>query len=190
MGSTPAEATHVLPKGASPVRPSEGWERAAQSWLGDARDGPAHLVGVGNPIRQDDAVGLEIVSSLRRRLGSRPSPNVVIHPPSLMPERLLSRVAAEGGRLMIFDAVEANKQPGAIVCASLADTRFGFFATHNVPLRLIPEVAGNLERSFVVGVQPEWLDVGEGLSATAAEAKSRVVAAMGAIIGGMRNGRP
>jgi hydrogenase 3 maturation protease len=190
MGSTPAEATHISPSGGSPARSPEDWERAVQSWLGGALEDKVHIMGVGNPIRQDDAVGLEIVSSLRRRLGSRPSPRFVIHPPSLMPERLLSGVAAKGGRLMIFDAVEANRQPGAIVCASLADTKFGFFATHNVPLRLIPEVAGNLERSFVVGVQPEWLDVGEELSAVVTEAKSRVVAAMGAIIGGKRNGHP
>jgi hypothetical protein len=79
-------------------------------------------------------------------------------------------------------------EPGAVVCASLADTKFGFFATHNVPLRLIPEVAGSLGGSFVVGVQPEWLGVGEELSVTAQAAKSRVVAAMSTIIGGMRDG--
>jgi len=149
-----------------------------------------HIVGVGNPIRQDDAVGLEIVSSLRRRLGTRPAPNIVIHPPSLMPERLLSRAAVGGRGLMVFDAVEANREPGSIVCASLAETKFGFFATHNVPLRLIPGVADNLERCFVLGIQPESLGVGEELSATVTEAKSRVVAAMSTIIGGMQHGPP
>jgi len=143
---------------------------------------------VGNPIRQDDAVGLEIVSSLRKKLGSRPSPNVIIHRPSLMPERLLSKAAAEGARVMIFDAVEANSEPGAVVCASLAETKFGFFATHNIPLRLIPDVSDGLDRSLIVGVQPESLGIGETLSATAQRAKGRVVEAMGAIIGGIGNG--
>lgn len=167
-----------------------GWEVGARSWLRGNLEDTVHVVGVGNPIRQDDAVGLEIVASLRRRLGPRPTPKVVIHPPSLMPERILSRVAAQGGRLMVFDAVEANRRPGSIVCANLADTKFGFFATHNVPLRLIPGVAGSLEGSLVIGIQPESLDVGEGLSATVTEAKGRVVAAMGAIIGGLRDGPP
>jgi hydrogenase 3 maturation protease len=189
MGSTPAEATHAFQSDASLAQPPEDWERTTQSWLGEPDEGRIHLVGVGNPIRQDDAIGLEIVSSLRKKLGSKPSPNVIIHPPSLMPERLLSKVAGTGDRIVIFDAVEANRRPGAVVCASLADTKFGFFATHNVPFRLIPGVAGNLGRSFVVGVQPESLGVGEGLSATARAAKGRIVEAMGAMIGGMGNGR-
>ncbi|HME18422.1 MAG TPA: hydrogenase maturation protease [Nitrososphaerales archaeon] len=188
MGSTPAEATHAYPTDTSLAQPSEDWERTAQSWMREPGGGKVHFVGVGNPIRQDDAIGLEIVSSLRKKLGPNPSPNVVIHQPSLMPERLLSKVAATGDRVVIFDAVEANRTPGAVVCASLADTKFGFFATHNVPLRLIPGVAGNLGRSFVVGVQPESLEVGEGLSATARAAKGRIVEAMGAMIGGMGNG--
>jgi len=170
------------------LRRPEDWELVAESWLGDASQSIVHIIGVGNPIRQDDSVGLEIVSSLRRELGSRPSPGVIIHRPSLMPERLLSKAAAEGGRVMIFDAVQANREPGAVVCASLAETKFGFFATHNIPLRLIPDVAGSLGRSLIVGVQPESLDVGETLSATAQEAKRKVVAAVGAMIGGTSNG--
>jgi hydrogenase maturation protease len=187
MCSNSAEDARTLPSHAEAEHP-ERWERTAQSWLEEPGNGRVHLLGVGNPIRQDDAIGLEIVSSLRRKLGPRPSPNVIIHPPSLMPERLLSKVAGTGERIVIFDAVEANREPGALVCASLADTKFGFFATHNVPLRLIPGVAGNLGRTFVVGVQPESLGVGEGLSATARAAMGRIVEAMEAMLGGMGNG--
>jgi hydrogenase maturation protease len=145
-------------------------------------------MGVGNPIRRDDAVGLEVVSSLRRQFGPRPCPGVVIHPPSLSPERLISKVAEKGGRILLFDAVEANSEPGRVFCASLADTKYGFFATHNVPLRLIPGVAADLRSTCVVGIQPESLEVGEGLSETAEAAKKMVVARIGEIIGGVGNG--
>jgi len=188
MGSPQAEAARKLPSGEAPSQPREDWEAAARAWLGEDTGRPVHIVGVGNPIRQDDAVGLEIVSSLRRRLGARPSPNFIIHPPSPMPERLLSRVASSGGRMMVFDAVQANRAPGAVVSARLSDTKYGYFATHNIPLRLIPGVSAGLDRSLLVGVQPGWLDVGEELSAAVKEAKGRVVAAVDAMIGGTGNG--
>ena len=109
---------------------------------------------------------------------------MVIHPPTGSPERQLSKVASQGSRTLVFDAVEAGKEPGAVVCASLADTKFGFFATHNVPLKLVPGVAEHIGQTFVVGIQPMSLDVGEGLSQTVRAASESVVAAIEAFVGG------
>ncbi len=85
---------------------------------------------------------------------------------------------------MIVDAVEANREPGAIVCSSLREAKFGFFATHNLPVKILPEVAGNLDESYVVGVQPESVEVGEGLSEKVKASSDQLVAAMTAMIGG------
>jgi hydrogenase 3 maturation protease len=123
-----------------------------------------HILGIGNPIKQDDALGIELVSKLRRLLGSEPLPGMRIHPPTLTPERLLVRLSSGKGRIVLFDAIEAGKPPGTVVCAKLEDTKFGYFATHNIPLRIIPSIRrldGNVR---VVGVQPAAVDVGEGLS--------------------------
>ena len=65
---------------------------------------------------------------------------------------------------MIIDAVEAQKKPGTIICARLSETKFGFFATHNVPLRLVPGVAENAADTYIVGIEPDSVGVGEGLS--------------------------
>ena len=153
------------------------------SLISSAGDGVVHLVGVGNPIRQDDGVGLEIVSKLRRSLGPVPRAGLRIHAPTLNPERVISKVASRGERLVLFDAVEAGKKPGSIVCACLGETKFGFFATHNIPLRLIPEVKDNLESIYVVGIQPESVDVGEGLSEPVRRASEDLVASIVAMGG-------
>jgi hydrogenase 3 maturation protease len=122
-----------------------------------------HLVGIGNPVRKDDAVGLEVASSLRRLLrGNRPK-WLRVHGPSPQPEMLLPKIPL-GERILIFDAVEANKKPGAVVCAPLRDTRYGFFATHNIPLRLLPGMTGRGDDVLLVGVQPASVEVGEGLT--------------------------
>jgi hydrogenase maturation protease len=124
---------------------------------------PVHLVGAGNELRKDDAVGLEVISALRSRLGSVPAPGVTIHASTPMPERLLSKLASAEGRIIIFDAVEASAQPGAVVFRPMADTKYGFFGTHNIPLRLVPGLEGRLGDIFLVGVQPGSLEVGTGL---------------------------
>jgi len=123
---------------------------------------PTHFVGLGNPLRQDDAVGIQVVSSLGRRLGSERPPWVRLHP-SEAPERTLSSIPSEEG-LVLFDAVRSNLAAGSVICATLRDTRYGFFATHNLPLRLIPGLAERQDTAYVIGIEPESIWVGEGLS--------------------------
>ena len=144
-----------------------------------------HLVGVGNPIRRDDAVGLEIVTRLHSLLGGAP-PGLRIHGISPMPERLLSRLASKGGKVIIFDAIEAAKHPGTIVCSRLGDTKYGFFATHNVPIRLVPGMATKEDNFYIVGVQPKSIEIGEGLTRTVCSSVTKIVSF---IVGALEAGR-
>ena len=146
-----------------------------RSALGGALEfsGTIDLVGVGNPIRGDDGVGIEIASMLRSKL--RGARGLKVHPAAQMPERLLSRLASTAQRVILFDAVEADRPPGAIVCRKLRESRYGFFATHNVPLKLVPGLAARLDDFYVVGVQPESLEVKEGISDAARAAVGTIV---------------
>lgn len=157
----------------SPGNPTD-WEARLESAL-TTGPGPVHLVGVGNRIRTDDAVGLEIVSTLRSRLRAAPAPGLKTHPISAMPERLLSRLASAPGKIILFDAVDASKSPGEIVFCTLSETKFGFFATHNIPFRLIPGLAARANDVFIVGVQPRSLEVGEGLTDEVRASAERIV---------------
>jgi hydrogenase maturation protease len=119
---------------------------------------------------------------LRRRLRSASKRAVKIHGLSSNPERLISDLASKGERIVVIDAVEAQKEPGTIVCARLSDTKFGFFATHNVPLRLVPGVAENAADTYVVGIQPESVGVGEGLSEVVKESSAKLVALIAGLV--------
>ncbi len=161
----------------APLEARDGW-RVRLRHAFESSSGPVDCVGVGNPIRTDDGVGLKIVSELKSALGRRPSEGVTIHGVSLMPERLLSKLSSKNGTLLIFDAVEATKAPGEVVCGMLADTKYGYFATHNVPLRLVPGLAERSDSVYIVGIQPESLEVGEGLTPAVRESAKLVVRAV------------
>jgi hydrogenase maturation protease len=92
-----------------------------------------------------------------------------------MPERVLSNISSKAGSIVIFDAVEASKEPGEVVFCKLADTKYGFFGTHNVPLKLIPGLSARDDDVHLVGVQPASLDVGEGLTDTVQRSVQEVI---------------
>jgi hydrogenase 3 maturation protease len=146
-------------------------------------DTTTHLVGIGNPIRGDDSVGLYIVSELRKKLGSRPNKFIRIHETSISPERLLSKL--ESKSIVIFDAIEHNSEPGSIFIVRLKESRFGFFATHNIPLKLVPGLSTNLQNAFVLGIQPEDVGIGEWLSKTVLHSANEIVEKLTQIIGEM-----
>jgi hydrogenase maturation protease len=154
---------------------SANWRERLRDTIADPSR-PVHLVGVGNELRTDDGAGLEIVSCLRSELGGAPAPGVKIHASSPTPERLLAKLASGEGRIVVFDAVEASASPGHVVFRPMADTRYGFFGTHNIPLKLVPGLADRLDDVFLVGVQPASLEVGMGLSEAAQKSVREIVA--------------
>jgi len=177
----PADGEAAEPRGcgggAGGAASTPEWSERLRETVANA-EVPIHLVGVGNQLRSDDAAGLEVVASLRSKLGPAPARGVKIHGWSPSPERLLAKLSDKPGRIVVFDAVEASREPGAVVFCGIADTRYGFFATHNVPLRLVPGIAAREKDVFLVGIQPESLEVGEGLSDCVKGSVERVVAAV------------
>ena len=141
-----------------------------------------HLLGVGNSIRRDDGVGLFIAAQLIKKYGTRPNKKTRIHPASNSLESLLSRLSETGDRVLLFDSVENKSEPGSIILAGLDDTRFGFFATHNIPLRLIPNITENMSNLHVLGVEPETVEIGEGLSDSVRKSALQIVSKIGALV--------
>jgi hydrogenase maturation protease len=158
------------------------WQEGVRNFLHSAAL-PIHLVGVGNPLRMDDGVGVFVAKALQARIAGVAKRSITVHDGSGFPDVLLSRLPPDEG-LVIFDAVEAGLKPGSIVCATIRDTRFGFFATHNVPLRLIPGISERMDGVLMVGIEPESLDVGEGLSRSVRASADKVVTEILALVEG------
>jgi hydrogenase 3 maturation protease len=155
----------------------EQWVNRLEDLFADPQ-GRLHVIGLGNPIKKDDGVGLWIVEKLRRKVSNlRVKKFVNVHPALLRPESLISRVVAEGHRALIVDAVEFDAVPGSILLDSLSGTKYGYFATHNIPIRLIPAVSkdSRLESAHVLGVQPLETDAGEGLTEPVSKSAQTIV---------------
>lgn len=142
-----------------------------------------HLVGVGNTLRGDDAVGPRIIEKLLRDYGRSLPVWVRVHDNSHSPERELSKIDLSSSRLVIFDAVESSNEPGSIICTTLSDTKYGFFATHNIPLRLIPSLSTDPASVLMVGIQPSGMEVGDDLSTTVGASVDEVVRATASLLG-------
>ena len=136
-----------------------------------------HLIGVGNPMRKDDGLGIRIITGLRKRCGHTPD-FVKIHPPSDKVESLKSGIDYTKEKALIFDAVEFDSLPGSIIFSKLNDSRFGFFGTHNIPIRALPNVSSHLNNLLILGIQPGNLEVGEGLSYPVGKSVEEVVSAI------------
>jgi hydrogenase maturation protease len=177
-------------KVSGPMKEDQSGGPSSGRWLGEIRDAlahapaPVHLVGIGNPLRSDDAAGLEIIKGVRARLGRTSAARFRVHPDSPAPERLLSKLSGTPGSIVVFDSVEASKNPGDVVLCRLSDTKYGFFATHNIPLRLVPGLADRSDDVLLVGVQPGSLEVSEGLTDAVRSSVRRIVSVVAEAAGG------
>ncbi|MCX7683417.1 MAG: hydrogenase maturation protease [Anaerolineae bacterium] len=124
------------------------------------------IIGLGNPLRGDDGVGLRVVEELRRRG---------------LPEGV---VAIEGGnagldlldelekweRVIIVDAAKLGLEPGKFVRFTAGEVKFqeNGFSSHRAGLGEVLSLAQALGRRLpeivVFGVQPADMGWREGLS--------------------------
>jgi hydrogenase 3 maturation protease len=168
---------------------SEEWKNKLTQLISENTKNKLSFLGIGNPIKSDDAVGLYILSKLRKKHGANPKRFLkIVH--SSSPERALSKIV-EGQHqqrqrnpeaTIIFDALESNSRPGTIIFANVRETRYGFFATHDIPLRLLSTVVTNSSKIFILGVQPANMDIGEKLSDVVLVSANLIIAEIGKLI--------
>jgi hydrogenase 3 maturation protease len=169
------------------LRASEAWAEKLQDFL-ESSKGRKHILfaGLGNPIKGDDSVGLYIVTKLRREHGANPVKSIHIayassseHTFSTITNRKKANLDES---IILFDAIEANSPPGTIIFANVQESKYGFFATHNLPLKLISDFANNNSNTFVLGIQPANIEVGENLTEPVLISANRVVEFIGKFI--------
>ena len=161
---------------------ADEWKSSFAGYLA-GRGSRIHFIGTGNSLRGDDAVGLYIARELRSRHGKKMPANVSVYPVSLNPELEMSRLDLTDSKLVIFDAVECDSPPGNIICAMLEDTKYGFFATHNIPLRLIPSLSVNSGSVMIVGIQPLSTEIGSGITQVVRKSAAEVIRSAAEILG-------
>jgi len=141
------------------------------AWFAGAEK--AVLAGIGNPIRSDDYVGLNIVERLK---GHVPK-NVLLLEAETVPESYLLDIEEfHPTHVLLIDAALLGLNPGE---ASLLDAEevadFSAITTHLLPLRIfcdyVKQVTG--AKIALLLIEPKCVEFGQGLTAEVQAAAER-----------------
>ena len=140
-------------------------------WLSGARK--LVIMGVGNPMRRDDALGLELVRALRGRVPDQ----VVLLECGPVPENFLGHAIRAGPtHVLMVDAALIGGKPGQARLIGPEEAKGMTISTHKLPPRLLADLIRRSTRAKVaiLAVRPADVGLGEGLSPEVQEAIARL----------------
>lgn len=129
---------------------------------------------MGNELRADDAVGLHIVRRLKHFMDAR----LKVFEGHMTPEAYIGPAcASHPTHVLIVDAAELGKKPGAWQILSPDTIEQGLFTTHTIPA---VEVAAEIKRRcdacvVFLGIQPKSRDISLGLRKECQQAVEEIV---------------
>jgi hydrogenase 3 maturation protease len=136
---------------------------------------PVLVMGVGSPLRSDDAVGLHVAAALSRE----PLPHVTVIDVGPAPENFTSTIRSQRPAVVVIvDCARMGDRPGTMRVIAPEEISGVSFGTHGLPLSVL---ADYLRREvgcsvFFLGIEPQSTDPGESLSASAQEAVRQAAA--------------
>lgn len=139
--------------------------------------GKVLILGIGNPLRGDDAAGPELI----RRLSS---PSLPTLKPMLLldvgevPENYVGKIVKERpDTVVLVDAVDLGASPGTVRVVEKDDIGAEFFSTHSVSLNMVADYIDKETSAdvFVLGIQPGNLAFKEEISEPVRESLEKIV---------------
>jgi len=147
-------------------------EAELEKWLID-RD-KIVIAGIGNPIRQDDYVGLKIVEDLQGKVPVK----VCLMECETVPESYLLDIEQfKPTHVLLIDAAFLGLKPGS---ASLFDAQkivdFPAITTHVLPLKVFCEYVKQSTGAKIglLLIEPKSMEFGEGLSVEVQDAAQKI----------------
>lgn len=132
-----------------------------KNWLGAC---PKLVVlGIGNPLRGDDALGLDILKILKGKVPT----SVRLIECQTTPENFAGKIERlKPSHVLIIDAAYFGANPGGARLVPTEEIAGIAVSTHAMPLYMLAEILKNSIGAKVVllGVQPKIVDFGEELS--------------------------
>jgi len=131
---------------------------------------PVVVLGVGSPLRSDDAAGLHVAAGLSAELERRPRDGLTVIEAGPAPENFTSEIRRIGPAVVLLvDCARMGETPGALKVIEPAEIAGVSFGTHGLPLSVL---AGFLEQEtgcsvIFLGIEPQSIEPGEELSASA-----------------------
>jgi hydrogenase 3 maturation protease len=137
-------------------------ERELDMWLSDAKR--VVVVGIGNPIRMDDFVGVKIVQDLHGKV----SDNVYLIECETVPESFIQQIIDfDPTHILLIDAAVLGLEPGD---SRLIEPKqlgiFQAFSTHALPLRIFCEYLAETTKAKItlLLIEPKKAAFEEGLT--------------------------
>ena len=133
---------------------------------------PSALVGVGNPLRGDDAAGVMVVRRLHDAHGLR------VYDAGVSPENIVGKVCAtRPEKVIVIDALDSGAPPGAAAWFDPEEIEGKLASCHAPSLSLFAAFvrAETGASTVVLGIQPERCDFGAPLTEAVARAVDDVV---------------
>jgi hydrogenase 3 maturation protease len=123
------------------------------------------IVGMGNYLRKDDAVGLYLVDELKDTIHSE---KVLLLNVEDVIENYVFKIAdLDCDNVLIIDAVRSTTTPGSIVFGRLTkcDEVLDDYSTHKLSLALCGKILEECgKKTYLLGVEAGDTDFGHGLS--------------------------
>jgi hydrogenase 3 maturation protease len=136
---------------------------ALKNWLSKAQK--VVVAGIGNPLRKDDFVGVEIVRNLQNRV----SQSVYLIECETVPESFIEQITEfKPTHILIIDAALLNLKSGSSKLVEPSQmVEQTTISTHALPLRIFCEYLAKTAGAKIalLLIQPKDADFGEGLTA-------------------------
>jgi len=139
-------------------------EYGLSSWLSDARK--VVITGIGNPLRRDDFVGVEIVRNLQDKV----SQLVYLIECETIPENFIEPIIEfKPTHILLIDASLLNLKPGSsklMLPDQMTLTSPVSTSTHALPLQIFCEYLAKTTNAQIalLAIQPKDTNFGEGLT--------------------------
>jgi hydrogenase 3 maturation protease len=137
-------------------------EQDLHNWFRDSKR--VVVVGVGNPIRQDDNIGLKILQGLQGKV----SDNVLLLECEMVPEGYLLDIEEfKPTHVLLVDSAVLGRVPGDADLVKVTEVAsFSAVSSHMLPLRLFCEYVEKSTGAKIrlLLVEPKCMELGEELT--------------------------
>jgi len=144
-----------------------------KKWLNNSKK--VVIAGIGNPIRNDDYIGVKIVHELKNKVPSR----VQIYECETVPESFLEPIIElNPTHVLLIDAAILRLKPGTIRLINPEQIiNFSPITSHTLPLRVFCEFIKKTTESKIalLLIEPKNTDFGEKISTEVQKAAEKIL---------------
>ena len=152
------------------------WQELLRPWI--IRQNRVAILGIGNPLRSDDAAGVLVARRLADSALIRDLDSVLVIEAGHAPENATAELRRFAPQVvLLIDAAEMGEAPGTIRRVAMEEIDGMSASTHTLPLSmlakyLILELGCDVR---VLGIQPHSTEIGESVSRDVLQAVEEIV---------------